>query len=130
MKALIILFRYRCWGALGGYTAEAMVAGAIGKLVDLHNDQERSSRVSEMASDTSESLVAAHKLNFQLSYAAVEKVEIRGPNFAGELRIIILADRKFKFRIDRQSRGSAKYVEDVFLRFLPGKIIGDSTDSR
>ena len=111
-------------GSLGGFTPEAMVAGAIGTLVDQFNDQARKSEASELAAFSPEDMVAAHRRNFMISYDEVESVEIRGPNFARELRIIITArGDKHKFRIDKQSGSSAKYVTDLFLWFLPGKVI-------
>lgn len=110
-------------GSLGGFTPEAMVAGAIGTLLDQHNDESRMSEASAIAGFSPEKMVAAHKRNFMISYENVESVEIRGPNFAGELRIIVMAGSRHKFRIDKQSKSSAKYVKDLFLRFLPGKII-------
>lgn len=109
-------------GSLGGYTPEAMVAGAIGTLLDQHNDEARRLEASALAGFSPENMVAAHKRNFMISYENVESIEIRGPNFAGELRIIVMAGGRHKFRIDKQSKASAKYVKDLFLRFLPGKV--------
>ena len=109
-------------GSLGGYTPEAMVVGAIGTLFDQHNDESRRSEASALAAFSPENMVAAHKRNFMISYENVESVEIRGPNFGGELRIIVLAGGRHKFRMDRQSKASAKYVKDLFLLFLQGKV--------
>jgi len=58
-----------------------------------------------------------------LLYDEVEIIEIRGPNFARELRIIVNAAKIHKFRMDRQSKESAKYIERVFNEFLPGKVV-------
>lgn len=108
--------------SLGGYSSEAMVAGAIGVLADQYNDESRRSAASVLASFSPENMVAAHKRNFMVPIEKVESLEIRGPNFAGELRIILHAGVRRKFRMDRQSKASAKYVTDLFNRFLPGKV--------
>ena len=111
-------------GSLGGFTPEAMVTGAIGTLADQLNEEGRRTRAFELAALSPDQMVAAHKRNFKISYEDVESVEIRGPNFAGELSIIVLAGGRYKFRMDRQSRVSAKNVKDLFLRYLQGKIKG------
>lgn len=110
-------------GYLGGYTPDAMVTGAIGTLVDSFNDESRVSKAAEMAGYSPEDMVAAHKRNFMISYSEVESVEIKGPNFAREVRIIIQAGSRHKFRIDRQSKESANYIRKVFNEYLPGKVI-------
>lgn len=113
-------------GSLGGYSPEAMIAGAIGSLADQYNDEARRSEASKLTAFSPDNMVAAHKRNFKLMYEQVESVEIRGPNFARELRIIVMAGgERHKFRIDRQSASSAKYVTEVFNKFLPGKVIGN-----
>ncbi len=106
-----------------GYTLEAMVTGAIGTLVDVFTHQSRGANAVEIVAFSAENMVATYKRNFMLSYDDVENVEIKGPNFAGELRIVIYStDTRHKFRIDRQSKESAKYVRRVFEVFLPRKI--------
>jgi hypothetical protein len=110
-------------GYLGGYTPDAMVAGAIGTLVDAFNDDSRVSKAAEMAGFSPEAMVAAHKRNFMISYSEIESVEIKGPNFAREVRIIIQAGSRHKFRIDRQSKESANYIKKLFSEYLQGKVI-------
>ncbi len=110
-------------GVLGGFTPTALIAGAIGLIFDMRNDQRRSNRAMEMADFNPENMVYNHKLNFMLLYDEVENVEIKGPNFARELRIVVNASKIHKFRIDRQSKESAKYIERVFNEFLPGKVV-------
>jgi len=106
----------------GGYTSTGLITGAIGGIADLFNDEDRINKASAVAGYSPENMVAAHKRNFMLTYEQIKSVEIKGPNFAGEIRIIINADKTRKFRIDRQSRDSAKYIERVFNEFLSGKI--------
>lgn len=54
----------------------------------------------------------------------IEKVEMKGQNFAYEIRLTFYArGDKHKFRIDNQSKASGKYIRQVFQEFLPGKII-------
>jgi len=110
-------------GSLGGFTPAAMVAGAVGTLVDMHNDGSRAEKAAGMSAYSPENMVAAHKRNFMLPYGDVRNVELKGPNFAGEFKVIVYADKIHKFRIDRQSKASAQYIESVFNQFLPGKII-------
>lgn len=110
-------------GALGGFTPEAMISSAIGSLVDSGTAASRAGKTAEMASQNAAAIVASHKKNFLIPFDQVKSVEIKGPNFAGELKVIVEADKTHKFRIDRQSKESAKYVVDVFSQFLPGKVV-------
>lgn len=111
--------------SLGGFSPEAMVTGAIGALADQYNDSSRRAEASELAAFSPEKMVAAHKRNFMVPYDEVESLEIRGPNFAGEIRIIVNAVGRHKFRIDKQSKVSANYVTSLFNRFLPGKVVSN-----
>jgi hypothetical protein len=108
---------------LGGYSPDAMVTGAIGTLVDAFNDESRGSKAAEMAGFSPEDMVAAHKRNFMISYSEVESVGIKGPNFAREVRIVIQAGSRHKFRIDRQSKESVNNIRRVFSEYLQGKVI-------
>ena len=106
----------------GGYTSTGLITGAIGGIFDLFNDENRIKKASEVAGYSPKNMVATHKRNFMLTNEHIKSVKIKGPNFAGEIRIIIDADKTHKFRIDRQSKESAKYIEHVFNEFFPGKI--------
>jgi len=106
--------------ALGGFTPAAMLASAIGTIVDMFHDQSRASNAAGMAAFSPENMVASHKRNFMFSYCEIKSVEIKGPNIAGELKVIINADKTYKFRIDRQSKESANYIRRVFNEFTNG----------
>lgn len=108
--------------SLGGFTPTALVAGAVGSIVDSVTSDKRAERAAGLAALDPEAIVASHKKNFMLPYGAVKSVEIKGPNFAGEVKVIIVADKTHKFRIDKQSKAAAKYIEEVFAEFFPGKI--------
>lgn len=108
---------------LGGFTSTAMIAGAIGTLVDSDSAKSRSDKASQMAALNADDMVKAHKLNFMLSYDNIKSVEIKGPNFAGELKVMVNADKTYKFRIDKQSKDSARYIEKIFNEYLPQKVI-------
>lgn len=110
-------------GSLGGYTPEAMVAGAIGSFVDSQSSQVRAAKAGQLAAFSPEEMLLAHKRNFLLAYDSIESVEIRGPNFVRELRITLIAANRHKFRLDHQSKESAKYIESVFNKFIPGKVV-------
>jgi hypothetical protein len=107
--------------SLGGYTADAMIAGAIGGIADHFNSNKRIARASEIVEYQPESIVATNKRNFFLNYHQIQQLEMKGPNFSGEVRIIITAEKRYKFRINRQSKASAQYLEKVFTKFLSNK---------
>lgn len=108
--------------SLGGFTPTALVAGAVGAIVDSASSGTRTRRAAGLAGLDPEAMVAAHKKNFAIPYGTVKSVEIKGPNFAGEVRVTITAEKAHKFRIDRQSKDAAKYLEGVFAEFFPGKV--------
>lgn len=109
--------------ALGGATSDAILLGALGSVLDQRNSEKRINKAAAVASWDAEQMVAAHKWNFRLAYNSISVVKLKGPNFAGELRIFIEAGNEYKFRLDKQSKQSAAYCEKVFNEFLPGKII-------
>lgn len=108
--------------SLGGYNATSMVASAIGSVADQHSEKNRSEKSVQLAAYSPEEIVASHKRNFMIAFSDVKTVEIKGPNWGGEVTVIITADKAHKFRIDKQSKDSAKYMESVFQEFLPGKV--------
>ena len=106
--------------ALGGYGTDAMITGGIGTIVDIVTSEKRGNKAAGLAAFSPEDMVAAHKRNFMLSYGAIQGVEMKGPNIAGELKVIITADKVHTFRIDRQSKESASYIKRVFNEFVHG----------
>lgn len=109
--------------SLGGFTPAAMVAGAIGSVVDSQTADQRADKAAQMSAYSPEQLVAAHKRNFAIPFADVRSVEIAGPNFAGEVKVVVTAGKTHKFRVDKQSKEAAKYIADVFDDALPGKVV-------
>jgi hypothetical protein len=110
--------------SLGGYTGAGMIMGAVGSIVDHQTNQSRMEHVAGMASYSPGVIAQAHKNNFLLLYNVIEKVEMKGPNFAGEIRLSVYArGEKHKFRIDNQSKSSGSYVRQVLDSFLPGKVL-------
>ena len=108
--------------ALGGYTGDALIMGALGSLADYRNRNSRMKNAATVAGWNPDDMVAAHKRNFMLPYNLVNKIELKGPNFAGELRVIVDTGKTQKFRVNNQSKQSALYYEKIFNEFLPGKI--------
>jgi hypothetical protein len=109
--------------ALGGYTGAGMVMGAIGSVIDYHSSESRINHAANLASNSPGVIAQAHKQNFLLLYNVIEKVEMKGPNFAGEIRLSFYAKgEKHKFRIDNQSKASGAYIRQVLETFLPGRI--------
>src|SRR5665811_1371252 len=80
--------------ALGGYTGDGLIMGAIGTIIDQNNMEMRVSKTAAVAAYDPEEIVKTHKRNFLLRYGEIEKIELKGPNFAKELRIIIYAGGK------------------------------------
>lgn len=108
---------------LGGFNPTALIASGVGTLVDKHTGEKRSDKTGQLAAFSAAEIVAENKRNFMIPFDAVKSVAINGPNFAGEVRVIITAHKVHKFRINKQSKNSADYIERVFVDFLPGKII-------
>ncbi|MDX9881526.1 MAG: hypothetical protein RBS73_05630 [Prolixibacteraceae bacterium] len=106
----------------GGYTSDALLLGAVGGLVDDYNRQKRMKNAARAVAWDPRQMVAAHKRNFMLPYNLIHTIEIKGPNFAGEARVVVDAGKIYKFRLNRQSKASFAYYERIFNDFLPGKI--------
>jgi hypothetical protein len=111
--------------ALGGFTAAALAAKAVGTLVDASSEASRDANTAMLGGLSPDAIVAAHKLNFQLPFDAVRGVTIKGPNFAGEVKVVVTADREHKFRIDKQSKASAQVIIDAFRDTLGSKVTVD-----
>lgn len=111
--------------ALGGFTAAALAAKAVGTLVDASSEASRSANSAALGGLSADEIVAAHKLNFQLPFDAIRSVTIKGPNFAGEVKVIVSADKDHKFRIDKQSKAAAKVIADAFRETLGNKVTVD-----
>lgn len=108
--------------SMGGYTGDALILGALGSIVDARSRKKRIEKAASVASLEPEQMVAAHKRNYMIPYNTIRQVTFKGPNFAGELRIVIEAGATNKYRINNQSKSSALYYEKVFNEFLPGRI--------
>ncbi len=107
--------------SLGGFTKEALLMGAIGTLIDGKNRESRINNTASMASNSLGVIVQAHKLNFLLLYDKIEKVEMKGPNFAGEIKLSFYANgQRHKFRLDKQSKTTLQYYYKVLNEFVPG----------
>lgn len=109
--------------SLGGFTGDALILGAMGSIADQHNRENRMEKAASVASWNAEQMVAAHRRNFMLRFSEIEIIRLKGPNFAGELRVIIESGKSYKFRLNNQSKNSVAYLEKVFNEFLPGKIL-------
>lgn len=108
--------------SLGGFNPTALIASGVGAIVDQHTDENRSDKTGQLAAFSAAEIVAENKRNFMIPFDAVKSVTINGPNFAGEVRVIITSDKSHKFRINKQSKDSADYIKQVFADFLPGKV--------
>ncbi|HPG74070.1 MAG TPA: hypothetical protein PLM49_07250 [Bacteroidales bacterium] len=97
----------------GGAGLTATLMSGIGSLADQKNRENRMEKAASMASYDGDQMVAAHKHNFKLNYSDIKNTIIKGPNFAGEVRIVFEAASRNKFRVDNQSKASAKYIIDV-----------------
>ena len=106
--------------SLGGYTREAMIAGAIGKLFDNFTGGQKTNRALEVDYMNPDSIVATHKSNFKLSYTAISGVEIIKPGWSGETKIKINATESCKFTMKGMPVG---VLESIFEKFLPGKVL-------
>jgi hypothetical protein len=110
--------------ALGGYTGDGLIMGAIGTLVDDSNRKSRVNHAASLASLSPEQIVQVHKQNFLLLYDTIEKIEMKGPNFAGELKLSFYANgKRHKFRLDKQSKSTVQYYTKIFDEFVPGVLI-------
>lgn len=108
--------------AMGGSAASRSQGCAIGTLMDHFGSNSRGNKAEKLAGYGPDEMVAADKANFQVPYSFVTSVEIKRPNFANELHVKIKAGKDHKFRMDNQSKGSIKYVLDIFQELLPGKV--------
>jgi hypothetical protein len=106
----------------GGYTSDSLILGAIGGIIDMFNSDSRMKKAANLASLSPTEMVKVHKRNFLIPISEIKQIEIKGPNFAHELRIRIQTDKLYKFRLDKQSKYSAQYLEDILRTFIPSKI--------
>lgn len=108
----------------GGFGASAAIMGGIGALMDYKRGKQRGDYAGEIASFSSEDILIADKNNFQVFYGNVSAVEVKGPNFAGELKIVVRENgNEHKFRMDKQSKDSANYIVCTFNQFIPNKVV-------
>lgn len=108
--------------ALGGYTGDGLIMGALGSLVDMRNRESRMNNAAAVVSWDPDRMIASHKRNFKIPYNLIRRVELKGPNFAGEVKVLVEADKTHKFRLNKQSKSSIVYYEKTFNKYLPGKI--------
>ena len=109
--------------SLGGSSPVALIASAIGTLYDTKSQDSRSAKTGQLGGQAVQDIVAADKRNFFVPFTAVKQVQVKVPHFGGEVKVIIEADKTHKFRIDRQSKESAKRIVSGFNEFLPGKVL-------
>ncbi len=108
-------------GSLGGWSPAALIAGALGALADMFRSDRRVEKtvaaqrcIGEGEGETED--------DFTLPYDSITRVEVRGPNFVREIKVILWAGEERRFRIDRQTEGDAQRIRQVFERFLPGRV--------
>lgn len=106
----------------GGYTSDSLILGAIGGIIDMFNSDRRMKNANALASLTPIEMVNADKRNFMVPISEIRKIEFKGPNFANELIIRIFTEKLIKFRLDSQSKNSARYITDIFSAFIPSEI--------
>lgn len=109
--------------ALGGYTGDGLIMGALGSLADVRNRESRMNNAATVASWDPQQMLAAHKRNFMLPYSSIRQIEMKGPNFAGEVKVVVDAEKTHKFRLDKQTKTSIVYYEKIFSEYLPGRIL-------
>lgn len=107
----------------GGYGVTANIASGIGKLFDSFLSNKRGERAAQLASYNSTEMVAADKYNFLIPYTKVKQVQIRKPGWLGEMKIIFIADREYKFRVNTHSDYLFNYYIKTLTGFLPDKVI-------
>jgi hypothetical protein len=108
---------------LGGSTGDAQILGAIGAIFDSFTRRKRVEKAAMVSSFEPHDILAAHKRNFILYYDTISRVELKGPNFAGEVRVRFYTPQKtYKLRLDNQSKSSFNYINEIFKKFLGNKM--------
>jgi hypothetical protein len=104
--------------ALAGNIGDSLLLGAIGSIIDSFTNRKRVNKAAELLSLSPEEIAKSNKRNVLVKYSDVKRVEIKGPNFAGELRIRIhTSDNLIKYRLDKQSESLANYTRELFSKF-------------
>jgi hypothetical protein len=108
------------WGGAG---FNATLASGIGGLFDHFLSRRRSSKAAEVAVLDSKGIVSANKHNFMLRYENVTQIKIKKPDWFGEMKIIFIADKEYKFRVHTNSDYLFNYYKKTLTEFLPGKVV-------
>lgn len=110
--------------ALGGYSGDGLIMGAMGTLVDDATRENRIAKTAELAAYNIDEIVKAHKRNFKLDYKSITSIEMKGPNFAGEIRFRFYEGKNcYKFRMDKAGKTTSKFVKNILDEYVPNKLI-------
>lgn len=110
------------WGGAG---PKANMASAIGGLFDHFLSKRRSEKAADIAALNSAGIVSANKHNFILRYEDVTAIKIKKPGWFGQMKIIFVADKEYKFSIHTNSDYLFNYYKKTLNEFLPGKVLLD-----
>lgn len=108
---------------LAGDIPMRIVGDAFGTIADQFSREDRNRKAAQLAGYDIDTMVATDKANFQLPYSAISGIEIKGPNFAGEVNVKISAGKDHKFRVDDHTKDSVRYIVNIFNEFVPGKVV-------
>lgn len=106
----------------GGAGATANVMAGLGGLWDMKSAKDRSDYLGEVGGYDTRSLISENKANFLIPYDEVEKIEMKGPGWGGELKIKIFAKEIHKFRIDTRSDSLVNNYYKTFCDRFPGRV--------
>ena len=106
----------------GGAGATANVMAGLGGLWDMKSAKDRSDYLGEVGGYDTRSLISENKANFLIPYSEVEKIEMKGPGWGGELKIKIFAKEIHKFRIDTRSDSLVNSYYKTFCDRFPGRV--------
>ncbi|MDX9846644.1 MAG: hypothetical protein RBT74_06665 [Tenuifilaceae bacterium] len=109
--------------SMGGNVGDGAILGAIGEIFDSARRNKRMEKAASLLSKSPEEIAQSDKRNFLIRHIDIDKVEVKGPNFAGEIKLRIHTSSKtYKLRLDGQNKSSQKFLVKTLSEYMPGKV--------
>ncbi len=109
--------------SLGGNVGDGAILGAIGEIFDSARRNKRMEKAASLLSKSPEEIAQSDRRNYLISYNNIDRVEVKGPNFAGEIKLRIHTPTKtYKLRMDCQNKSSQIFFVNTLVEYLPGKV--------
>lgn len=109
--------------SMGGNVGDGAILGAIGEIFDSARRKKRMEKAASLLTKSPKEIAQSDKRNYLINYIDIDKVEVKGPNFAGEIKLRIFTPATtYKLRLDGQNKSSQKFLVKTLSEYMPGKV--------